>query len=121
MAQMKQNNIEDADIPKLGAQQLENIFNVFRDNEIHGNYAYNILKTVQFPSDLDKTVYDEYVVQPKDHWPGVAYKFYSDIKLWWIIASANHINNPLNFPDAGTILKIIKPNIVRTILGKLRN
>ena len=57
--QIKQNNIADADIPKLDPQQLENIFDVFRDNEIHGNYAYNILKTVQFPLDLDKTRSDD--------------------------------------------------------------
>lgn len=36
----------------------------------------------------------------------LAYDFYGDSKLWWIIASANNIHNAVfGFPD-GTILRI---------------
>jgi hypothetical protein len=36
----------------------------------------------------------------------LAYQFYNDSSLWWIIASANHIHTaPIGFAD-GTILRI---------------
>lgn len=35
----------------------------------------------------------------------IAYKYYDDVKLWWIIAEANKISNPLNL-EVGSTLRI---------------
>ena len=35
----------------------------------------------------------------------IAWKYYRDVRLWWVIAEVNNINNPLEIP-AGTTLRI---------------
>ena len=35
----------------------------------------------------------------------IAWKYYRDVNLWWIIAEFNNINNPLEIP-VGTTLRI---------------
>ena len=93
MATNKQNQIKDVAVKKLSAQNIENLFNIYqRDN---GQYFYNILKTVNFPDDLDPEIYDQYVTKPKDTWPLIAYNFYKDVRLWWLICAVNQIVNPV--------------------------
>ena len=61
----KQNDIKDVVIDKLSAQNLENLFYIFkRDN---GQYFYNILKTVNFPEDIDPQIYTQYETSLKIH------------------------------------------------------
>ena len=118
MKPKKQNEIDDENVEKLSAQNLENLFYISqREN---GQYFYNILKTVNFPVELSTDIYTEYETKPKDTWPIIAYNFYTDIRLWWLICSSNQIMNPVKQPEPGTILKIINPNVVRLILGQLK-
>lgn len=35
----------------------------------------------------------------------IAWKYYQDVRLWWVIAEFNNINNPLEIPE-GTTLRI---------------
>lgn len=35
----------------------------------------------------------------------IAHKYYDDVNLWWIIAEANNITNPLRL-EVGTVLRI---------------
>ena len=68
------------------------------------NNYYEILDSIKVPyTFLDK------VVQPN---PGkesrldlVSYEYYNTIKLWWIIAISNDIDNPLDF-SPGTVIRI---------------
>jgi len=55
---MKQNDIKDKNILKLDPQHIENLFNVYTNED--GQYYYNLLKTVYFPNELDPTIYVEY-------------------------------------------------------------
>ena len=115
----KQNEIKDVAIKKLSSQNLENLFFIFeREN---GQYFYNILKTVNFPDDIDPTIFIQYETGPKDTWSLIAYTFYKDVRLWWLICSANNIINPVEQPKPGTILKIMNPNVVREVLNKLKD
>lgn len=99
------------DIPNtladVTAENYENVFNVYTDN--NDFYYYNLLKKVDFPTDIDPNAYDYYEAGPDDFYPLISYKFYNTIKLWWVICAANQINDPTSAPEAGTILKIIKP------------
>jgi len=114
----KQNEIKDVAIDKISAQNLENLFYVFqRDN---GQYFYNIIKTVNVPEDLDPTLYTQYETKPKDTWPLIAYNFYQDVRLWWLVCSTNQIVNPVAQPVPGTILKILIPEVVRNILNQIK-
>ena len=118
MKNIKQNEIKDVVIKKLSAQNLENLFSVFQKAD--GQYFYNILKIVNFPEDIDPTLYTYYETKPKDTWPLIAYNIYKDVRLWWIICSANQIVNPVVQPIAGSMLKILTPDIVRTILTQIK-
>jgi len=52
---------------------------------------------------------DEYVVtQTGDRLDALAYQFYGDQSLWWIIASANNIHDAVFALDDGTILRMPK-------------
>ena len=98
-------------------ENYENIFNIYKDEDDF--YYFNLLKKVDFPEDLDAEVYDYYKTVPVDTYPYIAYNFYKNVKLWWVICAANQIDNPIAQPDAGTILKIIKPYYIKNILSKL--
>jgi hypothetical protein len=113
----KQNQLTDVSY-SLSPQQYENIFNVYSDSDV--GYFYNLLKTVNFPSDISSDVYDIYVIEPKDTWPLISWKMYNSIFLWWVICSVNNIINPLNMPTPGTEIKIVKTRYLQTILNNIR-
>ena len=37
---------------------------------------------------------------------GLSYKYYGTVTLWWAIAHANLVNNPLKVPEVGTRIVI---------------
>lgn len=115
---MKQYEITDVKTYKLLAQNLENLFNVYKDS--NGYYAYNLLKTVQFPEDLNPLFYSNYIVEPKDSWPLIAWKFYKSVRLWWLICAANNIEDPTEMPRPTSVIRIINSTIVRQVLSDIK-
>ena len=115
---IKQNELTDTDIEQLDSQNMENIFNVYADGD--GSYYYNLLKTVNFPEDLNPSVYDIYTAQPKDTWPLIAWKHYGNVKLWWIVCAVNQVDNPVGQPAQGAAIKILKPSVIRSVLSELK-
>jgi LysM repeat protein len=113
---MKHNDVPNVSY-KLTPQNYENIFNVFQDGD--GYYYYNLIKTVNFPTDLDATTYSEYTTQLNDTWALIAWNFYRNVKMWWIICAANQILNPVIQPAVGTKLKIINTVTARSVLNSL--
>lgn len=101
----------------ITSENYENIFNVYTDED--GFYYYNLLKKVDFPVDLSGDVYDYYETKALETYPNIAYTFYKNVKLWWVICAANQIDNPIKQPDAGTLLKIIRPYYIQNILSKI--
>lgn len=114
----KQNDISDATY-SLPPQAYENLFNVYEDND--GFYYYNLLRTINFPIELDTSSYTEYEVVRNDTWQYIAWKAYRNVRLWWIIVSANQILDPTSRPEPGIKLKIIKPEVVRNLLNIIKN
>jgi hypothetical protein len=68
--------------------------------------------------DIPEAPSDIYVAtETGDRLDSLAYTFYKDSNLWWIIAAANKIHNaPIGFPD-GTILRI--PLAYQAILSQM--
>jgi len=112
---MNQNDISE--LPSLPNENLENIFNVYQDS--NKKYFYNIIQTIQFPQNLPSALFDTYIINYGDTWPLISYKVYEDTKLWWIIAYANNIINPIETLQPGNALKIPKPNIIKEILTQI--
>ena len=101
----------------ITAENYENVFNIYNDENAF--YYYDLLRKVDFPTELDPNTYDLYEAKPDDFYPLISYKAYNNIKLWWVICATNQIDNPLSAPEVGTILKIIKPYYVQSVLAKI--
>ena len=119
---MKNKDIKDLTVGHIGPINLENIFNVYIDNDmLDDQYYYNITKTVVIPPNLDETNYFDYTVMGGETWPLLAFRFYGDIRAWWLICVTNDIQDPTSFPAGNTVLKILHRNVARQILTTIGN
>lgn len=112
---MYQNEIKE--LPFLNDQSFENLFQVYTDQDDF--YFYNLLQTIHFPQNLPDSFFESYSVKYNDTWPTISYKHYNTTKLWWIIALANNVLNPINFLNPGNIIKIPKTFVVTEILTQI--
>lgn len=108
-----QNNIEN--LSKLENSQLENIFTIYQDSKTY--YFYNLLNNISFPDELDNDLYYWTNVNFDMPLTTISYKYYGDIKLWWLILIVNKIQNP--FLKGVKTVKIIKPKHVQNILNMI--
>tara|TARA_R110002051_G_C8478277_1_gene461202 strand:+ start:50 stop:361 length:312 start_codon:yes stop_codon:yes gene_type:complete len=99
-------------------KDYENIFS--KHSTSSGHVYYNILKTINFPEKLPISVVDDYTVTGALPYTVLSYKLYKTTKLWWLICLVNKIKNPVKLLAPGTKIKIIKPNIVGSILGQIQ-
>lgn len=74
-------------------------------------YQTNVYPTVQ-PTDTDYYV----ITTINDRLDLIAFDFYQDTSLWWVIASANALPGDSIYPPVGIQLRI--PTDVKTILGQ---
>ena len=109
--------IDEPAIDSLHEYSYENVFNVFKDG-IH--YAYNILRAIHIPRKLDTDIFTYVRIQGKTSWTQLSYHEYRTIRLWWLICSANKILNPVMLPRPGMVIKIIKPQYVRSIIEQIK-
>lgn len=70
---------------------------------------------------LSVNFYDEYVVQDGDGWDSISYKFYNTTSLWWMIANYNGVLDPFDELVVGEKIKLIKPELVSSLILGLRN
>jgi len=112
-----QNNIEN--LPLLKNTRYENIFKVYQKDT--GQYYYNLLQSIFLPEQLNEDYVYYQQISTKMPWTAVSFNAYKNIDLWWLICLANKIYNPLKYPERGTLIKIIKPQYVSTILAEIRN
>lgn len=112
---MKQNQIKD--LPKLDIENLENMFNVYQDQD--GMYFYNLLQTIVFPQNLPLSLFTSYVISYGDSWPFVSHKTLNTPNLWWVILLANNILDPTKLPENGTTIKIPRIEVVKEILSQI--
>lgn len=114
---MNQNKIKS--LPRLNIENLENIFQVYTDE--NNNYYYNLLQTVSIPQDLPPGYFDNYIVNFNDTWPLISYKTYKTPNLWWIVVSVNNIMDPTTQPEQGSVIRVLKSSLVRNILTEISN
>lgn len=73
-------------------------------------YRTNVYPTIE-PTDADYYV----ITTMEDRLDLLAFDFYQDSSLWWIIASANALPGDSIYPPIGIQLRI--PTNIQTILG----
>lgn len=98
---------------------MENIFNIYNQPGASHSH-YNILSKIDFAPTVAKGNYTLYYTSPQDTWPLISYKHYNNIKMWWIIASLNSIDNTFLPPSAGMRLKIPTPSAIRDIIDSIK-
>ena len=119
---MKQNDFQN--INQLASTSMANIFNVYSDNEVDYNaITFNLNRTINIVGiqNASTNLYDKYEVVNNDTWHLISYKKYGTADLWWIICKANGIADPTIFPEAGTVIIILKQKFIDTILTTMRN
>lgn len=114
---MKQNSFSD--LPRLKADNFENIFNIYTDKD--DRYFYNLLQTVAFPQNLPEGYFDSYNIVYGDTWPFISYKTYNTTNAWWIILLANNIKNPITTLTPGTRIKIPKMQVAKLIIAQIQS
>jgi len=100
----------------------ENIFRVYSTEGYEdGNFLYyNLVNSVYLSDNLQPNSYYTITINRIMPWTAISYNEYRTIDLWWLIALANGINNPVKYPAPGTQLKIIKPEFVPSILNDIQ-
>tara|TARA_Y100000310_G_scaffold55864_1_gene51211 strand:- start:308 stop:706 length:399 start_codon:yes stop_codon:yes gene_type:complete len=121
---LSQNNI--GSLPDLNDFSYENIFNMYidasaSDIENPSHFAFNILKTIKMPPDIDPTAFTYVQITGKTAWTQLSFLEYGTIRLWWLICVTNGILNPVKLPEPGTIVKIIKPHHVKSIISAIKS
>jgi len=106
------------ELENVSDSAYERIFNVYKDDDY---YAFNILKTVNVPKDLDGELFYYSYIQGKTTWTRLAFDHYGSIRLWWLICVTNKILNPVLLPEPGMVIKIIKAEHVSNILDQISN
>jgi len=98
---------------------LENGFNVYKTKD--GYPFFNLLATRIFPNELEPYSYKNHTVKEGETLHNIAYQYYKNIKLWWVIAEANHIQNPFDAMTAGLVLKVPNDNTISDIMTEMAN
>lgn len=113
---MKQNQIEG--LPKLDSENLENIFNVYKDKD--GMYFYNLLQTVNLPFNLPPNLFTSYTIKHGDTWPYISFKAYKSPNLWWLILMANNIQDPTIKLIPGVTIALPIASVVTEVLAQIK-
>jgi hypothetical protein len=107
-------------LQRLNEYQYENFLRIYLTEDFQ--YYYNIMSfNVYILDELDPSTYYEITIEKSMPWTAISYNEYRNIDLWWLIMVVNKIYNPIEFPEAGTKLKILFPQYVRAVLTKLKN
>jgi hypothetical protein len=83
--------------------------------DVSNNKTY--LETTIYPkiSPSDNDIY--LITDETDRLDLLAHKYYGDSKMWWVIASANNINDATFYIEPGTQIRI--PSNIQNILNSL--
>ncbi len=111
-----QNNL--ATLPPLRSTRYENIFKLYVNDT--GQYYYNLIQSVFLPEKINTDYIYYQQITNKMPWTIVSYNAYKTIDLWWLVCLTNNVYNPVKFPDKGTLIKVIRPQYVTSVLNEIK-
>jgi len=100
----------------LSETQYENIFKLAKADKY---FFYNIIKKISFPDYLGTEVFIEKYITSEMPWTTFSHTIYGTQDLWWLICCVNKIQNPTINPIIGEVYKLIKPELVSSILAEI--
>ena len=96
----------------------------YEDNKSHITTKFNdglkkVFRTIIYPK-IELDVEDTYIESRQgDRLDNIAYQYYRDTTLWWVLAEANHIGKGTMYVDPGMKIRIPHPEKVFSIINKL--
>lgn len=113
-----QNNIKE--LPQLDKSRYERIFKVYNiENTPKNFYFYNITKGVKIDTNnIDSRYIVNITLNRNVPWTTLAYNLYGSIYMWWLIKVLNPDTNIFH-ADAGTTLKVIRPEYIDQVLDAI--
>lgn len=95
-------------------------FNILKDG---GDYFFNIFEGYKISEEVkdneDWIVY--HTVEHNDWWDTIAYKYYENENLWWIVALTNDVINPFEELNEGDYIKIIDRRWLYNIVKEVKS
>ena len=107
------------ELPDLESYDFENIFKLCFDPD-KSAYFYNIIKTVNVPNTIDRSLFITHTVHAQQSMTALSYSIYGTPKLWWLICVVNNISNPVQFLPAGASVKAIKPRHISYVVDLIK-
>lgn len=93
--------------PLLKDQNNITFLDIFRSFSVDGTVLAN------------QNIYELYTVSQGDWWENIAYKYYQNTKLWWVITMFNQTNNPFEQLIEGQTIKVLKAQYLPTLYTSL--
>ena len=112
-----QNYIED--LPTLEIYRYENIFKVYQTSQSNA-YFYNIIKSISVPGDISSQIFQTITLPNNMPYTTLSYNLYGTTYLWWLICILNGIQNPFDINNAGTSVKVLKREYIKTVLNAIK-
>lgn len=103
---------------RMNGSNIENGLNIYETED--GEKFFNLLATRVFPDEMVPGSYTIYRTNGGETLQNIAYNCYENIHLWWVVAEANHIENPFTIFTAGLELTIPNPATIAYILTEMR-
>lgn len=111
---------EQSDLPKIDESRFENIFKINK-TETNGYYFYNIIKTIRIdPDKIDTKYFYMHRVNRSTPYTALSYQLYNNIHLWWLICVVNDIDNPVEFIEPGSVIRVVKKQYVSSIIDTIK-
>ena len=83
-------------------------------------YFYNLLNKIEFPSNIDSSLLDTYIVQGREPLTTTSFNIYGNIQSWWLLFLMNkEILNSRFYVEGGDQLEYILPSKVDLIYQQI--
>jgi hypothetical protein len=107
-------------IPTVGAEYYENIFNVYKTQNSAAYDYFNISSKVEIDTtNIDENYLQYFHIDTPIPLTTLSYRIFGTQHLWWLIVAMNKLN-PIDIPASGTIIVVPKPQFVADVLNAIK-
>lgn len=118
--QVPQTPTNISEIPPVGSEYYENIFNVYQASDNSNYYFYNISNKVSIDiNNIDESYVEYVLIDRLMPLTTISYKLFGTMHLWWLIAAMNQLN-PINVLPAGTVVIVPRRGYLQEILNIIK-
>jgi hypothetical protein len=107
-------------IPTVGAEYYENIFNMYQTQNNDAYNYFNISNKVEIDTtNIDENYLQYFYIDTPMPLTTLSYRIFGTQHLWWLIVAMNKLN-PIDIPASGTVIAVPIPQFVSTVLNSIK-